>query len=113
VSAEPGKEPTGLRTRTYVAEGHGVNGSTSVSKTESLGSNPSAPAKQSSLDPEGYLIKPDGIAPYAGFYFSVKLARTDPEGYLIEPDGESVLSGGRFIVRMCPAFSLGEQCSNG
>ncbi len=26
-------------------EGHGVNGSTSVSKTESLGSNPSAPAK--------------------------------------------------------------------
>ncbi len=28
-------------------EGHGVNGSTSVSKTESLGSNPSAPAKRS------------------------------------------------------------------
>lgn len=34
------------------AEGHSVNGSTSVSKTESLGSNPSAPAKQSKLDPE-------------------------------------------------------------
>ncbi|SLM43213.1 hypothetical protein NSND_60646 [Nitrospira sp. ND1] len=29
----------------FRVEGHGVNGSTSVSKTESLGSNPSAPAK--------------------------------------------------------------------
>ena len=32
-------------------EGHGVNGSTSVSKTESLGSNPSAPAIPSALVP--------------------------------------------------------------
>lgn len=32
-------------------EGHGVNGSTSVSKTESLGSNPSAPAKPSAPEP--------------------------------------------------------------
>ena len=32
-------------------EGHGVNGSTSVSKTESLGSNPSAPAKPNLLVP--------------------------------------------------------------
>ena len=31
----------------FRVEGHGVNGSTSVSKTESLGSNPSAPAKPS------------------------------------------------------------------
>ena len=33
-------------------EGHGVNGSTSVSKTESLGSNPSAPAKPIAAEPE-------------------------------------------------------------
>ena len=35
-------------------EGHGVNGSTSVSKTESLGSNPSAPATSNLLEADGY-----------------------------------------------------------
>ncbi|CUS32190.1 hypothetical protein COMA2_100003 [Candidatus Nitrospira nitrificans] len=35
-------------------QGHGVNGSTSVSKTESLGSNPSAPAKPRRRDLNGY-----------------------------------------------------------
>jgi hypothetical protein len=34
-------------------EGHGVNGSTSVSKTESLGSNPSAPATSSLIEVDG------------------------------------------------------------
>lgn len=39
-------EKSALNARSSVLkrEGHGVNGSTSVSKTESLGSNPSAPA---------------------------------------------------------------------
>src|SRR5687768_6351320 len=59
-----------------VAEGHGVNGSTSVSKTESLGSNPSAPAKQSLLDPEGSWIEPDGINALRRWWFYRELART-------------------------------------
>ena len=40
----------GSAARMFRMEGHGVNGSTSVSKTESLGSNPSAPAKPSAHD---------------------------------------------------------------
>ena len=51
-----------MRLTFHVRKGHGVNGSTSVSKTESLGSNPSAPATQSLLNPEGYWIEPDGIS---------------------------------------------------
>ena len=41
---DAGLNHSGLAAQHY-AQGHGVNGSTSVSKTESLGSNPSAPAK--------------------------------------------------------------------
>lgn len=37
----------------HYAQGHGVNGSTSVSKTESLGSNPSAPANDCVVDGSG------------------------------------------------------------
>lgn len=40
----------GSAARMFRMEGHGVNGSTSVSKTESLGSNPSAPAKLNAYD---------------------------------------------------------------
>lgn len=39
-----GKSALNARSLVLKREGHGVNGSTSVSKTESLGSNPSAPA---------------------------------------------------------------------
>ena len=60
----------GLTSESPHVEGHGVNGSTSVSKTESLGSNPSAPAKQSLLDPEGYWIEPDGISVLCGVLLS-------------------------------------------
>ena len=60
----------------HVWKGHGVNGSTSVSKTESLGSNPSAPAKQSLLDPEGYRIEPDGINALSEIGSNKMLART-------------------------------------
>ena len=76
LSAEPSRELCRLPARMSVAEGHGVNGSTSVSKTESLGSNPSAPAKQSLLDPEGSWIEPDGINALRRWWFYRGLART-------------------------------------
>ncbi len=49
-----GGSDLGSAARMFRLEGHGVNGSTSVSKTESLGSNPSAPAKPSAFDRPGF-----------------------------------------------------------
>lgn len=64
-------------------KGHGVNGSTSVSKTESLGSNPSAPAKQSALGPDGYSIELDGVSPISVFPGRrLELARPTAIGWL-------------------------------
>ncbi len=63
-------EKSALNARSSVlkGEGHGVNGSTSVSKTESLGSNPSAPASidvllLSSLG--ALAIRPDNLSEWS------------------------------------------------
>jgi hypothetical protein len=83
-------------------EGHGVNGSTSVSKTESLGSNPSAPATSSSLVPSAITLNDSWQTDAAPFGLGFNRSLLDPDGYWIEPDGIDALSGVVFYRKPAP-----------
>ena len=81
----------GSAARMFRMEGHGVNGSTSVSKTESLGSNPSAPAK---LEHDRcIMVSCRGIVSENHSFYAVEIAF-----------GRDAIPGSRVGQMKCPKF---------